>query len=324
MLKFSKFSHNHHSSWVKMEFFETINQEENISHPTHQSIAGGSLYRLSAFSTEPHGGNPAGVWVGPTLPALAVMQQIAAQVGYSETAFIYPQHGIERTVRYYSPQKEIDFCGHATIASGVLLGELDGDGEYHFSTRVGIVPVRVQRAEDQLQASLTSVEPRSEPAPNVLVEGALNCLHWKVSDLDPTIPPARAFAGVWHLVLAVKTAARLADLHYDFERLKQLMLADDLTTLQLVWRENDELFHARNPFPVGGVVEDPATGAAAAALGGYLRKASLLQAPASFAIYQGRDMGSPSNLFVEVPLEGGIIVSGTAVKLGVGKTIKIN
>ncbi len=289
-----------------------------MSNPSHQSIAGGSLYRLSAFSTEPKGGNPAGVWVGLTLPPAAIMQQIAAQVGYSETAFISPQHGIERTIRYYSPQKEIDFCGHATIASCVLLGELDGDGEYRFSTRVGIVPVRVQSAEDQRQASLTSVEPRSAPAPTALVEGALDCLHWKASDLDPSIPPARAFAGAWHLVLAVKTAARLADLHYDFERLKQLMLAEDLTTLQLIWRENDELFHARNPFPVGGVVEDPATGAAAAALGGYLRKANLLQAPTSFTIYQGKDIGRPSQLLVQVPLEGGIIVSGTAVQLEAG------
>ncbi|MEW6650766.1 MAG: PhzF family phenazine biosynthesis protein [Chloroflexota bacterium] len=295
-----------------------------MSNPSNQSIAGGSLYRLSAFSTKPQGGNPAGVWVGPTLPAAAIMQQIAAQVGYSETAFISPQQGIERIIRYYSPQKEIDFCGHATIASGVLLGELDGDGEYRFNTRVGVVPVRVQSAKGQRQASLTSVEPRSAPAPSALVEGALDCLHWKASDLDPSIPPARAFAGAWHLVLAVKTAARLADLHYDFERLKQLMLAEDLTTLQLVWRENDELFHARNPFPVGGVVEDPATGAAAAALGGYLRKANLLQAPTSFTIHQGKHIGRPSHLFVQVPLVGGIIVSGTAVHLEIGKTLEIN
>jgi PhzF family phenazine biosynthesis protein len=292
-----------------------------MSQPTQQFIAGGNLYRLSAFSTEPQGGNPAGVWVGPTLPAVTVMQQIATRVGYSETAFIFPRHGIERTIRYYSPQKEIDFCGHATIASGVLLGELDGDGEYRFSTRVGIVPVRVQSTEGQRQASLTSVEPRSEPAPIALVEGALDCLHWKISDLDPAIPPACAYAGAWHLVLAVKTATRLADLHYDFEYLKQLMLAENLTTLQLIWRENDELFHARNPFPVGGVVEDPATGAAAAALGGYLRKAGLLQAPTSFTIHQGMDMGRPSRLAVQVPFEGGIIVSGTAVHLDGGEAI---
>ena len=288
-----------------------------MTQPNQQSIAGGNLYRLSAFTTDPKGGNPAGVWIGSSLPATVVMQQIAAQVGYSETAFIYPQHGLERTIRYYSPQKEIDFCGHATIASGVLLGELDGDGDYRFNTRVGVVPVRVQSEEGQRHASLTSVEPSSKPAPIAVVEEALDCLHWKINELDPAIPPAFAYAGAWHLVLAVTTAARLSDLHYDFECLKQLMLAEDLTTLQLIWRENDELYYARNPFPVGGVVEDPATGAAAAALGGYLRIANLLQAPASFTIHQGRDMGRPSRLLVQVPAKGGIVVSGTAVQLDV-------
>ena len=100
---------------------------------------------------------------------------------------------------------------------------------------------------------------------------------------------------------------------YDFDRLKARMLAEDLTTIQIVWREAPDVFHSRNPFPVGGVVEDPATGAAAAALGGYLRDAGLLKAPAWFVIRQGEAMGRPSRLEVEVPREGGIVVSGTAV-----------
>lgn len=71
--------------------------------------------------------------------------------------------------------------------------------------------------------------------------------------------------------------------------------------MQLIWREMPTLFHARNPFPVGGVVEDPATGAAAAALGGYLRDAGILAAPASFFTRQGEAMGRPSRLMVNVP-----------------------
>jgi predicted PhzF superfamily epimerase YddE/YHI9 len=84
-------------------------------------------------------------------------------------------------------------------------------------------------------------------------------LSLSVDDLDSSILPARAFGGNWYLVLAVKTKQRLDDLHYDFEKLKKIMLEDNLTTLQLIWRENDDLIHSRNPFPVGGVVEDPAT-----------------------------------------------------------------
>ncbi len=90
------------------------------------------------------------------------------------------------------------------------------------------------------------------------------------------------------------------------------MKREDLTTLQLVWRETDALFHSRNPFPPGGVVEDPATGAAAAALGGYLREADFIKAPFDFVIRQGEDMGTPSRLGVSVPASGGVVVSGTA------------
>ncbi len=93
------------------------------------------------------------------------------------------------------------------------------------------------------------------------------------------------------------------------------MERENLTTLQVVWRESADCFHARNPFPVGGVVEDPATGAAAAALGGYLRDAGLVRAPARISIRQGEAMGRPSLLAVEIPEHGGIIVTGTAVHL---------
>ncbi len=93
------------------------------------------------------------------------------------------------------------------------------------------------------------------------------------------------------------------------------MLADGLTTLQLVWREKPDLFHARDPFPVGGVVEDPATGSGAAALGGYLRDAGLVKAPASIVILQGEAMGRPSRLEVRIPASGGIVVSGTAAPM---------
>lgn len=275
----------------------------------------GSLYRYTAFSSDPQGGNPAGVWIGENLPEPAEMQRIAAEVGYSETAFVMPARGVERTVRYYSPATEVSFCGHATIATGVLLGEIEGAGRYRLATAVGEVPVDVHRQAGSWQAALTSVEPRYAIAPEALVREALDILGWTAADLDGSIPPARAYAGAWHLVLAAAQAQRLARLEYDFDRLKDLMLVEGMTTLQLVWHASANVFHARNPFPVGGVVEDPATGAAAAALGGYLRDAGLIEAPATILIHQGEAMGRPSRLTVNIPVSGGIIVSGTAVPI---------
>lgn len=275
----------------------------------------GPLYRLSAFTTTPDGGNPAGVWIGEHLPEPTEMQRIAAELGYSETAFVAPGSGAKRTLRYYSPEAEVPFCGHATIAAGVQLGQLDGPGNYVFDTAAGSVTVAVRHADGLAEATLTSVEPKHRTAAPDLLGNVLAALHWTQAELDASIPPAVAFAGAWHLVIAARTAERLADLDYDFDGLKALMLEADLTTVQLVWRESTTVFHARNPFPVGGVVEDPATGAAAAALGGYLRDAGLLRAPATLLIRQGEAMGRPSRITVRIPVAGGIGVSGNAVTL---------
>lgn len=275
----------------------------------------GQLYRLAAFSSDPAGGNPAGVWIGDELPAPEDMQRIATEVGYSETAFIAPTTGEHRTIRYYSPLAEVSFCGHATVASAVVLGRLSGTGSYQLNTAVGLVPVRVDDSKGELQATLTSVAPEQKPASSTLVNEVLNLLQWSPEELDETIPPALAYGGAWHLILAAGSLIRLDQLTYDFDRLKTLMLREGLTTIQLVYRESDEVFHARNAFPVGGVVEDPATGAAAAALGGYLRATGLIPVPSQFLIRQGEQMGRPSLLHIDVPEHGGILVSGTAVDI---------
>ncbi|MEM6327887.1 MAG: PhzF family phenazine biosynthesis protein [Bacteroidota bacterium] len=271
------------------------------------------LHRYVAFSSDPAGGNPAGVWIGDTLPPEVEMQRIAAEVGYSETAFVAPSDGLDRAVRYFSPKVEVTFCGHATIATGAALGAASGAGTYRLATAAGLVPVTVRSAGALWEASFTTVDPMCKHPPSRLIFEALSALQWKPDDLDASIPPALAYAGAWHLVLAARTADRLRTLDYDIEHLVTLMRQEGFVTAQLVWREHEGLFHSRNPFPVGGVVEDPATGAAAAALGGYLRDTGLVPAPFELTIRQGDAMGRPSRLGVRVPAKGGVVVTGTSV-----------
>jgi PhzF family phenazine biosynthesis protein len=84
----------------------------------------------------------------------------------------------------------------------------------------------------------------------------------------------------------------------------------------MVWRESGAVFHARNPFPPGGVVEDPATGAAAAAFGAYLRELGLVDVPGTVTVHQGEDLGRPGRLTVDIPAgDGPITVSGHAVEM---------
>lgn len=271
-----------------------------------------TLYQLAAFAEGNAGGNPAGVWIGDELPDAATMQQIAADVGASETAFIAPATGARRTIRYFSPEVEVSFCGHATIASGVTLGRTDGEGTYTLDTPVGEVEVTATSRNGAMEASLRSVATRQDVIPDASLDEALACLGWSCDDLDAALPPTKAWAGAWHFVIAVSEKTTLEGLDYDFDRLRALMQREGLTTLQLLWRERDDRFHSRNPFPIGGVREDPATGAAAAALGGYLRDAGLVAAPFDFEVLQGASMGTPSRIFVNVPVDGGIIVRGGA------------
>ncbi|MFF1639744.1 PhzF family phenazine biosynthesis isomerase [Streptomyces sp. NPDC058246] len=277
------------------------------------------VLRYTAFSPDPAGGNPAGVVLDASALDPAGMLAVAAEVGYSETAFVTAQDTAGRrfTLRYFSPLAEVDFCGHATVATAVALAQRIGPGELVFDTAAGDIPV-LTAADDQgvLRATLTSVPTRSRPAEDAELDAALTALGWQRTDLDPALPPHVAFGGVQHLVLAAADRARLADLAYDFDALAAVMRRYGWTTLQLVWRETPTRFHARDPFPVGGVVEDPATGAAAAAFGGYLRTLGLVPETGTVVIRQGEDMGRPSTLTLHIdPTDPRVRVSGQAVTL---------
>ena len=147
------------------------------------------------------------------------MQRIAAEVGYSETAFLAPDGSGEPgrwRVRYFSPLAEVPFCGHATIAAGVAsrgrVRNADAtatdprqvvlttnDGEVAVSVTVGR-----RRARDGDPHLGRAVGPRR--AARLLVDRTLEFLDWRLDELDPSLPPAIAFAGARHLVLAVAGA----------------------------------------------------------------------------------------------------------------------
>lgn len=276
------------------------------------------ILRYAAFSSDPAGGNPAGVVLDAAGVDDSVMRATAADVGFSETAFVVSRAGGALNVRYWSPLIEVPFCGHATIALAVAYAQRYGAGNLQLRTKAGRIPVSTTEAPDgRFTATLVSVPPRTVPISAADLAEVLAALRWPAGDLDPALPPRAAYAGAWHPVIAVRTRCRLAGLDYDMPALASVMARNDWATVDLVWRESEAVYHARNPFPPGGVVEDPATGAAAAAFGGYLRERGLIRAPATITIYQGQDMGRPGTITVTVPADrgSGIAVTGAAVEL---------
>lgn len=275
-----------------------------------------------AFTTPTGGGNPAGVLLDASGADDAAMLALAAELGYSETAFAAPLDDGAFRVRYFSPLAEVDFCGHATIATAVALAEhaaaAPGDTpprSLRFATNVGDITVDLEHDADGVAATLGSVPPETAPLEPERLAELLRLIGWSEGDLDSRLPSGLAFAGLWHPIVWAGSRARLASLDYDFDGLAELMRTEGWGTVSLLFRESPSLIRSRNAFPIGGVVEDPATGAAAAALGGFLRAHRLLPADGRVTVMQGEDLGVPCRLEIDASGEGGIRVRGTARRI---------
>ena len=272
------------------------------------------VLRYAAFTDDGRGGNPAGVVLGASLTD-AQMLAVAQAIGYSETAFLTRADGRTR-VRFFSPRAEVDFCGHATVATAVAIAERDGAGTLTFVTNAGPVEVSTAVDEGKVTATLTSPPTRTVPVAEAALASTLTCLRLSAGQLDTRFPVHVAYAGNNHLVLPVASQQTLDTLDYDYAPLDRLMADEGWTTVHVFWRGNATTYHARNLFPPGGVVEDPATGAAAAAFGGYLRDLRMTPVPGRLTILQGAAMGSPSRLVVDVDGSRQVRVTGTATRLG--------
>ncbi len=272
-----------------------------------------NVQKIAAFSQGNEGGNPAGVVLLETPISEAEMARIAAEVGYSETAFAVSQDktGRKWRVRYFSPESEVPFCGHATIALGAALSQKNGTGTFKLTLNNASITVAAKPSGVGMMVTLTSPLTNSGGiTPNELTD-ALSLFGLNQDDLDDRLAPARIHGGADHIVLPLKDRVRLANMSYEAGR--DVMGRHNLVTIMLVFIEADQTFVARNAFASGGVLEDPATGAAAAAFAGYLRDQNWPHG-GNFTIRQGEDMGQPSLIKVKLSDAFGssVQVSGSA------------
>lgn len=270
------------------------------------------VLKIAAFSDGNIGGNPAGVVLCDTLPSPEKMQMAAAEVGFSETAFAAREKNRNFwRVRYFSPESEVPFCGHATIALGAALAEKCGPGKYFLRLNDAEISVEGEPVGNQYAAALQSPPTRSEKLGDEEIEAVLALFGYSRLQLDESIPPARVHGGADHYVIALKSRNDLRSMNYDLNAGRHFMNSRGLITIMLVWQESSSKFHVRNAFASGGVFEDPATGAAAAAFSGYLRDIEWPRG-GKLDIIQGEDMGARSMIAVEFGEEIGssVRVSG--------------
>lgn len=279
------------------------------------------ILRYAAFTDHPDGGNPAGVVLDAGGLSDPEMQRIATEVDFAETAFVTGRDGEAYRVRYFSPIAEVPFCGHATVATAIALAERGRGGRIRFATPVGEIVIETTTDAAGPRAAFTSVEPDLADLPEETLERVLGLLGLDRSALSPALPPRLAFAGNWHPVLVLDDAAAFDAFTFDPAAVRALMDEQGWPATITVLRplpvpaDGSLHFEARNLFPVGRITEDPATGSAAASVGGYLRALGAVVPPARVVIEQGRHVGRPGELTVDIPVTGGITVSGGAVAM---------
>ena len=276
-----------------------------------------NIIKLAAFSDGDSGGNPAGVVLLETMPSSTEMQKIAADVGFSETAFAEMQSDKNNwRVRYFSPESEVPFCGHATIALGAALADAHGDGRYQLSLNEADITVDGRQDGEQYSAALQSPATHFDLINNQEIAATLSLFGYSRNQVSAQIAPARIHAGADHYVVLLNTRADLAAMTYDLSAGRDFMRERGLVTVMFAVADDDNVFHVRNAFASGGVLEDPATGAAAAAFSAYLRDTGWPNSGV-INIVQGEDMGARSLITAEFSPEAqsSIRVSGTTRSL---------
>jgi PhzF family phenazine biosynthesis protein len=273
------------------------------------------VHKFSAFTQNGRGGNPAGIVLVDSLPSKTEMQQIAAEVGYSETVFSAYDGNLWQT-RYFSPESEVPFCGHATIALGAVFSREKGNGTYKLALTDGTIEVEARKEDERYYSTLKSLPTRNSLVPEVVLHEALALFGYELADLDLQLPVRVIHAGADHLHIPLRTRASLSAMAYDLNDGRTFMNKYGFVTVAFTWREADSLFHTRNAFASGGVLEDPATGAAAAAFVGMLRDEGLCQHQ-EITILQGADMGLASCISVRFEEHAGmpVFVSGESTPL---------
>jgi PhzF family phenazine biosynthesis protein len=286
-------------------------------------VTAARVLHVDAFAAWPGMGNPAGVLLDAEGLADSAMQAIARAVGFNETAFVLPSTRADLRLRYFTPGHEVDLCGHATVATFVLLhrrGRLPGAGSPRrltLETAAGLLPITLEA---------DGAEPLvvMEQAPARFVdwggprEGLARVLGVDVRDLHPTLPIVYGSTGLWTLVVPARgldAIRRMTPRPAEFPSVLPEMPGASIHPFCLETIDPAAHLHARHfSSPRSGTVEDPVTGTASGVLGVYHRERIAPDAPSPLVIEQGQEIDRDGRVRVWVERRDGawrVRVGGT-------------
>ena len=280
-------------------------------------------YIVDAFTSEPFGGNPAGVvLLDRDFPTDELMQLVAAELRYSETAFVQQNGATEFAVRYFTPKGEVDLCGHATIATfGVLCqtGILrDGDVCMNH-TLAGDLEVRIGEQVMMQMAMPRVIDKRVDTERLHGIMAGTTMPGW------PDMPIEIVSTGLPDIMMPVATVDELNAMQPDMDALSELSRELEVTGVHaFALSEDGYTAHVRNFGPLYGIPEESATGTANAALTHYLHRRGLIASPATSRFLQGEAMGRPSVVATMLEDGGTIWVGGKSCILAQGNLMCID
>ena len=270
---------------------------------------------VDAFTDKPFGGNPAGVVLldGNTFPKEELMLQIAAELRYSETAFVRHDSDKEFTIRYFTPKAEVELCGHATIATFALLHQEAGiKGQCLCHTKAGDLAIEAGQ-QVMMQMAVPRIVATIEDTHEIYQ--AL-C----VKDYQPSMPLQIAYSGLPDIMIPVADIATLNTLQPDMEAITAITRKLEAVSFHVFAFGNDgHTAHVRDFGPLYGVPEESATGTANAALTHYLQQHGRISSSGDFSFLQGEAMERPSVVKTRVAPDGTIYVGGTAAIVAKGE-----
>lgn len=274
-------------------------------------------YIVDAFTDRPFGGNPAGVVLlgEEAFPDERLMTQIAAELRYSETAFVRRLSPSEYHLRYITPAAEVELCGHATVATFALLHKSGmAQGQCRCHTLAGDLEVdagehvMMQMASPRIVETITDTEP---------VYHALG-----IDGYRPTLPVQIAYSGLADIMIQVPDAATLNSLQPDMGAIAAFTKARNAVSFHVFALADDGYTaHVRDFAPLYDIQEESATGTANAALTHYLVVNGVIPRQGDFVFLQGEAMGRPSVVATRIATDGAVYVGGTAAVVAEGNLL---
>jgi len=279
-------------------------------------------YIVDAFTDVAFGGNSAGVVLleqGASFPSDGLMQQVAAELRFSETAFVQQNGPNEFTVRYFTPCSEVDLCGHATIATFGLMskqGIIQPGVVCRNHTLAGELEVRVdekvmmQMAQPKVIAPLVDV-----PYLHDIMAG-MNMIDW------PEMPIEVISTGLPDIIMPVGNVESLNALKPNMDKLTELSRELNVIGVHAFAISDDGYTaHVRNFAPLYGVPEESATGTANAALNYYLYRRNIVKHDQECRFMQGEVMKRPSVVATVMTREGTVYVGGHSAIVAAGELL---